>query len=54
MTFEEAHIVLECRKLYVQDLDPKAFLDTSIINATYQTSDFHAMYIGEILNVYVK
>jgi flavin reductase (DIM6/NTAB) family NADH-FMN oxidoreductase RutF len=54
MTFEEARIVLECRKLYVQDLDPKAFLDTSIIGATYQASDFHAMYIGEILNVYVK
>lgn len=28
--FEEARLVLECRKLYYQDLDPEKFLDESI------------------------
>jgi flavin reductase (DIM6/NTAB) family NADH-FMN oxidoreductase RutF len=45
--FEEARLVLECRKLYFQDMDPANFLDGSIMK-NYPNNDFHRMYIGEI------
>ena len=45
--FEEAHLVLECRKLYFQDLLPANFIDDSIMK-NYPKNDFHRMYIGEI------
>lgn len=45
--FDEAHLVLECRKLYFQDLDPANFLDDTIMK-NYPQNDFHRMYIGEI------
>lgn len=48
--FNEARLVLECRKLYYQDLDPAHFLDASIMKH-YPDNDFHRMYIGEITRV---
>lgn len=48
--FEEARLVLECRKIYFQDLDPSHFLDESILRH-YPQKDFHRMYIGEITRV---
>lgn len=45
--FDEARLVLECRKLYFQDLDPANFLDDSIIK-NYPKKDYHRMYVGEI------
>ena len=48
--FNEARLVLECRKLYFQDLEPANFLDTSIMN-NYPQNDFHRMYVGEITRV---
>lgn len=51
--YEEADIVLICRKLYYQDIEPNNFLD-SAINANYKNKDYHRMYIGEIEKVLVK
>lgn len=48
--FNEARIVLECRKLYFQDLDPENILDPAILN-NYPQHDFHRMYVGEITRV---
>ena len=45
--FDQARLVLDCRKLYFQDLDPAHFLDPGII-ANYPKSDFHRMYVGEV------
>ena len=50
--FDEARLVLECRKIYLQDLDPSHFLDDSIMRH-YPQKDFHRMYIGEITRVLV-
>ncbi|MBP7866558.1 MAG: flavin reductase [Acidobacteria bacterium] len=47
--FTQARLVLECRKLHSQDLDPSRFLDPSILG-NYPDRDFHRLYIGEILN----
>ena len=45
--FEEARLVLACRKLYYQDIGPERFLDPKIENM-YPQKDYHRMYIGEI------
>ncbi len=45
--FEQASLVMICRKIYFQDLQPKHFLDASI-EKLYPTQDYHRMYIGEI------
>ncbi|HSR88675.1 MAG TPA: flavin reductase family protein [Pontiella sp.] len=48
--FDEARLVLECRKIYFQDLNPEHFLDDAIMH-NYPQKDFHRMYIGEITRV---
>ncbi len=47
--FSEARLVLECRKIYCDDLDPGKFLD-SAIELNYPQKDYHRFYIGEILS----
>ena len=47
--FAEARLVLECRKIYYQDLVPGQFLDVEI-EANYPRKDYHRMYVGEIVN----
>ena len=49
--FAQADLVLVCRKLYWQDLDPAHFLDGSI-GDHYANHDYHRMYIGEIAEAY--
>ncbi|NLU53065.1 MAG: flavin reductase family protein [Clostridiaceae bacterium] len=51
--FEQARLVIECKKLYYQDLTPDNFLDPSI-ESFYPIKDYHRMYVGEILSVKVK
>lgn len=53
VTFKEARLVLVCKKLYFDDLDPKLFLDPGI-EKNYPKKDYHRMYIGEITGVYSK
>lgn len=48
--FAEARLVLECRKLYAQDLTAESFVDSQIITASYQAGDFHRLYVGEIVH----
>jgi len=51
--FEEAKLVLECKKLYYQDIDPANFLDQNI-EKNYAERDYHRVYVGEIIGCYVK
>lgn len=46
--FEQARLVLACRKLYAQDIEPRLFLDPAI-GSMYPQKDYHRMYIGEIV-----
>jgi len=48
--FKEARLVLECRKIYTQDLDPKKFLDPAI-DKCYPKRDYHRMYVGQVTRV---
>ncbi len=52
--YEEAELVLFCRKLYYQDFDQNLFLDKAIVDSCYGDGDFHRAYYGEILEVLVK
>ena len=52
--FEEAELVLVCRKLYWQDMDPTHFLDEWIDTKCYPERDYHRMYIGEIVEMLEK
>ncbi len=47
--FAEARLVLECRKLYAQDLNPACFVDETIGPRNYPQHDYHRMYVGEIV-----
>jgi flavin reductase (DIM6/NTAB) family NADH-FMN oxidoreductase RutF len=51
--FEEARLVLACRKLYYQDIGPERFLDPMIENM-YPQKDYHRMYVGEIVKCLVQ
>lgn len=54
VTFEEAELVLECRKLYAQDLNEQNFTDPSIPERWYGKEPLHKMYIAEIVKVWIK
>lgn len=49
--FNEARLVMECKKLYYQDLEPGNFLDPGI-EKNYNGSDYHRLYVGEIIGCY--
>jgi len=47
--YEEARMVLECRKLYFHDLTPDNMLLSEIQINYYPTNDFHRLYVAEII-----
>ncbi len=51
--FDEARLVLVCRKLYYQDIGPERFLEPKIIDM-YPQKDFHRMYVGEIVKCLMR
>ena len=51
--FEEAELVIVCRKRYVQDFDPAA-IPEDVKRKQYPNSDYHTMYIGEIVEALSK
>jgi flavin reductase (DIM6/NTAB) family NADH-FMN oxidoreductase RutF len=51
--FEEAELVIECRKMYWQDLDPTHFLFPEL-QRKYPKKDYHRVFYGEVLEVFGK
>lgn len=51
VAFEEARLVLECRKLYFQDLNPDHFLVPEI-EENYPEKDYHRMFVSEVMSVF--
>lgn len=56
MSFAQARMIIECRKLYAEPFKKEAFVDESIYEQYYKDggASIHKMYIGEIVNVWVK
>ncbi len=52
--FEEAELVLECRKMYAQMLAEESFVDKSPVGMWYGDGSFHKMYVVEIINILQK
>ena len=51
-TFEQAELVLICKKVFAQDITPDSFLDKTLIDRWYPEKDFHTAYVGEIVKAY--
>lgn len=49
--FDEAELVVECRKLFWQDIDPGHFVDVGI-ERYYPEKDYHRMFFGEVVGVF--
>ena len=53
--FEEAEMVLVCKKMYVQDMDETCVLDQDTVLPFYgKYGNWHRIYVGEIVEAYVK
>jgi flavin reductase (DIM6/NTAB) family NADH-FMN oxidoreductase RutF len=52
--FQEARLVMECRKLYSDDLKSEKFIVPEVAAKHYPTKDFHRFYMGEITRVSQK
>ncbi len=50
----QARLVLECRKLYCDDLREECFADTSVVERWYPDKDFHKVYVMQIVRAYIK
>jgi flavin reductase (DIM6/NTAB) family NADH-FMN oxidoreductase RutF len=52
-SYNEASLILECRKMYFQDINPAGFLDPGI-QKNYPVNDYHRLYFGHILGAFVQ
>ena len=53
ISFAQANLVFDCRRLYAGTLEKAGFLDPSLLGH-YPDEDFHHVYICEIENCYIK
>ena len=51
--FEQAKLVIECKKIYYDDINPEHFID-KLLKRNYPNKDYHRMYIGKILNCFAQ
>ena len=51
--FEQARLVLVCRKMYAQEMDADE-MPADVKEKWYPNRDYHTMYIGEIIQVLKK
>lgn len=51
--FQQAKLVLECRKIYHDDIKPE-FFQAFNIEKIYSKKDYHRMYVGEISSVWMR
>lgn len=51
--YQEARLVLACKKIYFQDIDPSKFLDPNIED-NYPQKDYHRIFVGEIIKCLTK
>ena len=53
--FEEAELVLVCKKLYAQDMDVSSVLEEAPILPFYgEKGGWHRMYVGQVVEAYTK
>ena len=52
--FNEADMIIVCKKIYADLIDPAHFIDPQADEKFYADKDYHTMYIGKIEKVLVK
>ncbi len=52
--FEEAKLVLVCKKVYAAELQESGFIDKETLEKNYAAKDFHTMYVGKIEKILVR
>ncbi len=52
--FEEAKLVLVCKKMYSQFLNEESVVDVEGVTNHYTANDYHKMYVSEIVRVMKK
>ena len=52
--FEQAELILSCRKLYSDRLHEAGFHDEAVRGASYPLRDYHTVYVYKIEGVYEK
>lgn len=50
----EARLILECRKMYADNLRADRFLEPALAKKWYPNEDFHTFYVVEIERAYVR
>ncbi|MBQ7047139.1 MAG: flavin reductase [Oscillospiraceae bacterium] len=53
VSFEQAKMVIVCRKIYQKDMEENDFLDKSLLSF-YEKDPYHKTFIGEIVAIYKK
>lgn len=53
-TFEEASMVIVCKKLYAQDFRPEFFIEKDNDEKWYPNKDYHKLYISEVIKILKK
>ena len=52
--FEEARLVLVCRKMYTDLIKEENFLDKEVDAACYPAKDYHTVYVCEVEKAYIN
>lgn len=52
--YEQARLILECRKLYTGDITEAGFIDRALMDEVYGRRDFHRFYVGEITHALMR
>ncbi len=52
--FEQSRLIIECKKIYADNIEPENFIVNELIRKNYPKKDFHRFYIGEVRDVLVK
>lgn len=52
--YEEAEIIICCKKLYSQTLEKDGFVDKALADKNYAAGDWHKFYVCEIEKVLVR
>lgn len=52
VAFEEADLVLVCKKLFAQPMAEESFVDRDVLEKNYPERDLHTIYVGEIVKAF--
>lgn len=52
--YSQARVVIECQKIYSDYIEPSGFVDETLLKSVYPKKDFHKMYVGKILRVFIS